>query len=284
MKENFMKNILIMSVCLIATASITSMERNDAAKETNKRKLPELSLSEFPTPEKEKLSPSKAKKLLSRSMPEQESFAKRILQFDTEAKDLSMNDADEKGGRLLLEASQSDEYYTASKEALEMRTDANFASDLTGLTPLHKAVGGLCPRTVKLLLQYRANPTVQDKIKDTPLHLAVYYPYTWDAKILETKTRILEMLLSVKIDSIDCKNNFGNTPLLRLFDPRQQMPVEYRVALAHKLITAGAKPFSQVNLFNKNANQLAKECGCDDLIIALQAHEAHLQAQKTKNQ
>jgi ankyrin repeat protein len=205
-----------------------------------------------------------------KSQPEDVITSKKRLELDEKSKELIKvsipSDRDMAQARcLLLESSHSDDYYDSSLKVLNMGVNANCISSL-GYTPLHNAVRYLAPKTTQLLLEKGANPLAQDNTKDTPLHLAVNYPYTWDETIYSIKSEMITKLLEViQRKDIDSKNSFGNTALLRLLDSRQQMlKKEYRITLANKLLVAGANPTLQ-NKFKKNAIALARECGCDIL-------------------
>ena len=262
-----MKKFLIMILSIVATGSLKCMERRPEV-----LKLPKFSMPALEAISPEKKSTLASKRLFGGQTEEEENSARKRLKFDEEAKQLTAITAKEKGGRILLEASLSDELILATQTALEMDADPNFVSTL-GYTPLHNAVRSICPETTRLLLKYGANPIAPDNhIKDTPLHLAVCYPFNWDEKIFTVKDKILRMLLlSSKIDSnsINAQNSFGSTPLLRLLDPREGIQVEYRIALTNRLIAAGASSLVK-NTFGKNAIDLAKECGCDALAIQMQ--------------
>jgi ankyrin repeat protein len=284
-----MNKIFLFLFSILAVGSQYAMEGNSNAQpcaESSKplaRKDREFTLQEFPSPEKPK---SEGRRFLTSSMPETELHARKRLKHDEDVKQLlaiAQTDSaksDEqkalenaKGHSLLLDSSQSDEYITATKEALQMAVDPNCKSSI-GYSPLHNAVRSLAPRTTKLLLEYGADPIAEDATKDTPLHLSMYYPFTWDANVFKIKDRIASMLLAVmkkqeKNNLIDSKNSFGNTPLLRLLNPGQEMKNEHREALANKLLAAGAKP-TEKNLFNKDAITLARECGCDALAKQMQ--------------
>ena len=262
-----MQKILIIILGMVAAGSLKCMERRP-----EEPKLPKVHMSALEAISPEKKSPLTSKRLFGGKTEEEENSARKKLKFDEEAKQLTAVTAKEKGGRILLEASLSDELILATQTALEMDGDPNFVSTL-GYTPLHNAVRSICPETTRLLLKYGANPTTPDRyIKDTPLHLAVCYSYSWDEKIFTVKNKILRMLLlsaEIDSDSINAQNSFGNTPLLRLLDPRQEMPAKYRIALTNRLIDAGASCSVQ-NTFGKNATELAKECGCDVLATQMQ--------------
>ena len=282
-------------VAIFSFCSMYSMEQQNPEKQESPacaeasssssiaRKSRTFTLAGFPTPEKPK---NNTRRFLASSAPEaleSELHSKKRLILNAASQELIVKKitpgagenieeqkviANEKANALLLQSCVSDEYYNVSKEALEMGADINCVSFLGG-SPLHYSVKGSAPRTTKLLLEYEADPCAIDISKDTPLHLAVVYPYTWDEKIYSEKETILKMLLSVKITNINSKNNFGNTPLLRLLHSGQIMENSYRIKLAERLIAAGAD-IKEENTFGKTAITLAKECGCGEFANTLQ--------------
>lgn len=148
------------------------------------------------------------------------------------------------------------------EKLITKNADVNIA-DIRNSTPLHEVIKGLRinpsdegkstrKKMINLLLEYEANPNLQDEEGSTPAHLALSTSKEWE-KLIEWCTSVIKLLIP-KITNIDVFNNQKETvlSLATVFD----MP-----ELVEALLEKGADPFLYTRAFRPflTSNQEIKD-------------------------
>lgn len=151
---------------------------------------------------------------------------------------MDLNEPIENGMPLLVISAQNDEYINITARLLRHGANPDVITD-TGITPLLHASFSCAPKTVALLLFWKANPNHQqyqlNATKETPLHFACRPKLdSIDPRINNARIEIVEWLCAAYADP-NARDWRGRTPLNSLtlayhenassvlFSPRKKM-------------------------------------------------------------
>jgi cytohesin len=99
---------------------------------------------------------------------------------------------------------------TGVKAAIDCGADPNI-QDKVGNTPLHDAAKSGSPDVVKLLLEHGADPNIQNKVGNTPLHYAAKYSWL-NVALRHDPLEVVKLLLEHGADP-NARDKDGKTPL-----------------------------------------------------------------------